>query len=164
MRNHFRIKEGLIHKRFIFFIITIAIPRLPTLLLISLIKVSRHYIPRKIASLHPFSDIFMIAYESKKLGGSCARLIIIVHKVDLACSAICSARAPIIHNVIAMIQFTAIEPVALQSPSQAPISTVVMRQQVVVEAANLTTDASGITMHFTLFIFAVPRRIQRLRN
>src|SRR5690606_40859282 len=70
MRNHFRIKEGLIHKRFIFFIITIAIPRLPTLLLISLIKVSRHYIPRKIASLHPFSDIFMIAYESKKLGGS----------------------------------------------------------------------------------------------
>src|SRR5690606_10734558 len=101
------------------------------------------------------SDIFIISYKGKKLGCSCFRLIIIVHKIDLMSTTICSPRAPIIHNVVAKIQFTAIKPVAIQSSSQTPVSTVVMRQQVVVEAADLSADTSGITMHFTLFIFAV---------
>src|SRR5690606_40699050 len=116
------------------------------------------------APLHPFSNIFVIADEGKELGCSRSRFIIIVHKINFMSATICRTCSPVIHYVVAKIQFTTIKPVAVQSPSQAPISTVVMRQQVVVEAADFATDTGSIPMHFTLLIFAMPCRVQRFGN
>src|SRR5690606_37799042 len=164
MGSHLRIEKRLIDKRFIFFRISIAVSCFSAFFLILLTKVSRHYITREIAPLHPFSNIFVITDKGKELGCSHSRLVIIIHKIDLMSPTICSARAPIIYYVVAKIQFTAIKPVTIQSPSQAPISTVVMRQQVVVKAADLSTDTGCIPMHFTLLILAVPRRVQRFGN
>src|SRR5690606_31976682 len=66
MGSHLRIEKRLIDKRFIFFRISIAVSCFSAFFLILLTKVSRHYITREIAPLHPFSNIFVITDKGKE--------------------------------------------------------------------------------------------------
>src|SRR5690606_2656335 len=154
------IEKWLIDKRFIFLGISITIPCFPSLFLVLFIKVSRHHIPIEITSLHSFSNIFVIADEGKELGCSGSWFIIIVYEVNFTCTAICRSGTPIVHDIIAKIQFTTVKSVTVQTSSQTPVSAVAMRQQVVMETAHLPTDTCSKPVHLSFIIFTVTSRIQ----
>ena len=112
---------------------------------------------------------FECSFQQYLLRSRWSHLVIVGHKLPLMCTAICSAFAPVEAHVVKHVVMTVVRTRSIQSSAHAPVASLVVSQQVMMEAGTLsailtTANCCSITMLRSGWIVRMTGNIERLTD